>query len=62
MNLLDSRTSSRWYVLRVWFEHDGSHLVWRASIRLNEKRLHFASPDVLLAYLNREVVPEEERR
>ena len=62
MNQVDSKTSSRWYVLRVWFEHDGPHLVWRASMRLNDQRLYFASPDALLTYLSREVVPEEQRK
>ncbi|WP_019588563.1 hypothetical protein [Deinococcus apachensis] len=61
MNLLNSSPASRWYVLRVWFEQDGSRRVWRASLRLNEKRLHFSSPDLLLAYLDREVLHDGER-
>lgn len=51
MNGSPSPEGPRWYVLRVWFGHDGTRRVWRASVRCADQHVHFASPDALLLYL-----------
>ena len=42
------------YILRIWYELDGSEVVWRASVLLPEgaQRRHFSTPDALVEFLN----------
>jgi len=42
------------YVVRVWYERDQEHPVWRASLRLQDGSglKYFASPEALYVFLD----------
>ena len=44
-------TSSKVYVLRVWFEPSPEGEVWRASVSQGEERRYFAEPLALTEFL-----------
>ncbi|PYE52757.1 hypothetical protein [Deinococcus yavapaiensis] len=55
MNLSQDETA-RLFVLRVWYEPNGSARIWRASVLLGERRRYFLSPLDLMVFLEEEVM------
>ena len=46
------------YLLRVWYEFDGSNPVWRSSVLVpyTPQRRYFATPEALLQFLGEQVM------